>query len=232
MDVKSIRIALALAAAVGCFMFCPPLEVRGAQPSEPQARTDISQGNALLLEASSPFEDMIEAALAGNGSGVQKALASYGRMAAKVPDALPAAARPDLEKRVAQIRDAEARKDLQAVAENAVEAYRILINGLNPLQAAVPVSVSQLDYVGFKQRVLLHAQNTDWAALSETVRTAQQNWQSLSPLIHDSGLRDAVQTMINGMEAGISLKHPAMAEFAARMDLALVDLIENYFTRG
>ena len=198
----------------------------------PANQRDMSHRNTLLLEATSPFEDMVDAALAGDAQAIDKALADYEGMAGRVIEALPDAARTGLENHLAQLREAATQNNYQVVAENAVEIYRTLTTALNPAQLHIPTAVAMLDYVGFKQRVLLHAKSVDWAALSETTKTARQNWKFLSSKINDAGLRDAVETMLNGMNTGISLKNPEMAEFAARMDLALVDLIENYFKQG
>jgi hypothetical protein len=93
----------------------------------------------------------------------------------------------------------------------------------------VPVQVSLLDYAGFKLKVLLHAKSPDWAVLRKTTEEASRHWTALESRVPDKGLRDAVNTMITGMNKAITAKNAEMAVFAAQIDLALVDLLEGYF---
>jgi hypothetical protein len=188
--------------------------------------------NQVLLAASSPFEDLTEFALANDTRGIRQALKAYGDQAAAVNKVLSEAARREMASLLAAIRRGESKGDNQEVAMNSVEAYRVLVESLDPNSLVVPTQVSKLDYVGFKLKVLLAASPPDWPAVQTTVEAAGRYWHELEPRVGDKGLRDAVKTVIAGLHQATSAKNAEMAVFVAQMDLALVDLLEGYFERG
>lgn len=190
-----------------------------------------SPDNEVLLSASSSFEDLTEYALAGNRAGMASALKAYEDRSTEVGKVLSARARHIMESLVSRILNANERGDTQSVALQAVEAYRTLIESLDPQGLAVPVQVSLLDYTGFKLEVVLHAKTPDWPAVQQTVEEARKLWAFLESHVTDKGLRDAVSTMIAGMSKAATARNAEMAVFAAQMDLALVDLLEKYFQR-
>jgi hypothetical protein len=194
--------------------------------------TGVSGPNRVLLAAASPFEDLTEFALANDTRGMRQALKAYGDQAAAVDKVLSVPARREIAALLAAIRRAESKGDNQEVALNSVEAYRVLVESLDPNGLVVPAQVSKLDYVGFKLKVLLAASPPDWAAIQTTIEAAGRHWHELEPRVSDKGLRDAVKTVLAGLHQATSTKNAEMAIFAAQMDLALVDLIEGFFERA
>jgi hypothetical protein len=188
--------------------------------------------NAILLSATSPFEDLTEYALAANTDGMKLALKAYNDQAAGVSKVLSAKARNEMDVLIAVIKKAEHQGDNETLALKSVEAYRILIQSLDVNSLVVPIQVSLLDYAGFKFMALLHAKATDWLALEKVAEEAQQNWAAIHPRVTDKGLSDAVDTAIAGMYKACIEKNAGMAVFAAQIDLALVDLLEGYFERS
>jgi hypothetical protein len=195
------------------------------QPAAGQER------NRVLLPAASPFEDLIEAALANDAQGIRHALKACGDRAAAVNQALSPPARLEMASLLAGMRQSEQKKDYQNVALQAVEAYRVLVGSLDAQSLVVPVQVAWLDYVGFKLKVLLQATPPDWPAIQQTVESGSRHWFALEGQVGDKGLRDAVKLVIAGLNQATLTKNPEMAVFAAQMDLALVDLLEAYFER-
>jgi hypothetical protein len=191
-----------------------------------------SGSNQVLLAAASPFEDLTEFALANDTRGMRQALKAYGDQAEGVNQALSPPARREMAALLAAIRRAESKGDNQEVALNSVEAYRVLVESLDPNGLVVPIQVSKLDYVGFKLKVLLAASPPDWPAIQTTIEAASRHWHELEPRVGDKGLRDAVKALIAGLHQATSAKNAEMAVFAAQMDLALVDLLEGYFERS
>jgi hypothetical protein len=191
----------------------------------------VSGPNQVLLAAASPFEDLTEAALAHDARGMRQALKAYGDQAAAVDKVLSVPARREMASLLAAIRRAESQGDSQAVALNSVEAYRVLVESLDPNDLVVPIQVAKLDYAGFRLTVLLAASPPDWPAIQKTGEEATGQWHALEPRVGDKGLRDAVKTMLTGLRQATVTNNDEMAVFAARMDLALVDLLEGYFER-
>jgi hypothetical protein len=194
--------------------------------------TDGSGPNQVLLTAASPLEDLTEFALANDTPGMRQALKAYGDQAAAVNQVLSPQARLEMASLLARIRQAEQKGDNQSVALNAVEAYRVLVESLDPNGLVVPIQVSRLDYSGFKLKVLLAATPPDWSAIQKTVEEAGGLWYALEPRVGDKALRDAVKAVLAGLNQATSANNLEMAVFAAQMDLALVDLLEGYFERA
>ena len=200
-----------------------------AQDAKHKSRTISKQGNEIIIVASSPFEDMTEAALAGDKKGIERALRAYDAVADKVDGVLPAARRDELRALVADIRKAKNQVSLDAIALKAPEAYRTLIQGLDRGVLQVPLEVSLLDYAGFSFLALLHVQPVDWRLLQGAGGQAQKNWAAIKAKVTNSGLRDAVDVAVAGMNRACALKNADMAFLAAQVDLAIVDLLEAGF---
>ncbi|MGO8761400.1 MAG: hypothetical protein ACLQUS_05360, partial [Desulfobaccales bacterium] len=194
--------------------------------------TDASGPNQVLLAAASPLEDLMEFALANDIPGMRQALKAYGDQAAAVDQVLAPPARREMAARLAAIRRAESKGDNQEVAVNAVEAYGVLVESLDPIGLVVPMQVARLDYSGFTLKVLLAATPPDWSAIQKTVEEAGGLWYELEPKVGDKALRDAVKTVLAGLHQATKAENAEMAVFAAQMDLALVDLLEGYFERA
>jgi hypothetical protein len=192
----------------------------------------VSGSNQVLLAAASPFEDLTESALANDSQGMRQALKAYSGQAERVNRVLSGPARREMAALLARIRRAEAQGAYQEAALNSVEAYRLLVDSLNPNGLVVPIQVAKLDYVGFKLKVLLAASPPDWPAIQKTSEEANGQWHALEPRVRDKGLSDALKTMLAGLNRATRARNAEMAAFAAQMDLALVDLLEGYFERA
>ena len=225
MQLRQVCLSLTAMAVLVGWLVVP--QVAGA--AKPTAG---SGPNQVLLAASSPFEDLTEFALANDTRGMRQALKAYGDQAAAVNKVLSEPARREMASLLAAIRRAESKGDNQEVALNSVEAYRVLVESLDPNGLVVPIQVSKLDYVGFKLKVLLAASPPDWPAIQTTIEAAGRHWHELEPRVGDKGLRDAVKAMLAGLHQAASTMNAEMAVFAAQMDLALVDLLEGYFERA
>ena len=225
MQLRRVHFSLIAMAVLAGWLVVP--QVAGAAKA-----TGVSGRNQVLLAAASPFEDLTEFALAADTRGMQQALKAYGEQAAAVNKVLSAPARQEMASLLAAIRRAESKGANQEVALNSVEAYRVLVESLDPNGLVVPIPVAKLDYVGFRLKVLLAASPPDWAAIQTTSEAAGRYWHELEPQVSDKGLHDAVKTVIAGLSQATRGENPEMAAFAAQMDLALVDLLEGYFERA
>jgi hypothetical protein len=225
MQLRNVCLSLTVMAVLAGWLVVP--QVAGA--AKPTA---VSGPNQVLLAAASPFEDLTEFALANDIRGMRQALKAYGDQAVVVDKVLSVPARREMASLLAAIRRAESKGDNQEVALNSVEAYRVLVESLDPNGLVVPIQVSELDYVGFKLKVLLAASPPDWPVIQTTLEAAGRHWHELEPRVSDKGLRDAVKTVLAGLHQATSTKNAEMAVFAAQMDLVLVDLIEGYFEKA
>ncbi len=190
---------------------------------------DATAKNETLLDAMSPFEDMTEAALAKNRKGVLESLAEAESGAAEVLKALPPSAVKKYEQLLRTIQDASKAKEHYSVSVNAVEVFRLLAESLDGASLDVPKEVSLLDYVGFRLHVITAAKELDWSAVESTVAEGVVWWDAIKEKVDNKGLRDAFNTTIAGLQQAVAQKHLPMLNFAAQIELDLVDLLESSF---
>ncbi len=185
--------------------------------------------NQTLLQATSPFEDMIEFALMGDDMGIREALSEAEREAPSVNDVLPADASNRYDALLHSLDQASGNKQYQTVATTALEAYRLLLDGLKAGNLQVPKEVSLLDYAGFRLRVLAHAPEPDWTQMRETAEQASMWWGTIASRVSNQGLRDAFSSVVAGLQEATEQEDLTFLRFAAKMDLDLVDLLEESF---
>ena len=190
---------------------------------------DADPANEILLRATSPYEDMVEAALAKDDKGVTEALAAADDDAAAVREKLSASAAEEFAKRLLSLHASAGAKDYQKAATLAVGEFRLLLDGVHPDALSKPQEVNLLDYAGFQLHVLAAAPKPDWKAIRRVVDDAAAWWKATKPRVKDRALSDAFSSTIRGLHEAAESENLAMLEFAAQMDLDLVDLLENFF---
>ena len=60
-------------------------------------------------------------------------------------------------------------------------------------------------------------------------KSAARWWDSVDDRVDDQGLRDAIDSTMEGLRIATDGKNLPMLHYAAQMDLDLVDLLEGYF---
>lgn len=185
--------------------------------------------NETLLAATSPFEDLSEFALAKDAAGITKSLAAADSHVAAVRKVLPPAAATQFDGLVKSIHQAATDKQHHALALNAVETFRLMLDNLDAKGLEVPKEILLLDYVGFKLHVLEAATPPDWEAMRKTVADGVAWWATTKPKIHQVALTDAMDTVIHALQEGAKTQNQALLHYAAQMDLDLVDLLEGIF---
>jgi hypothetical protein len=197
----------------------------------PAAAQEASTANETLLGATSPFEDMVDFALARNDAGITKALADATRQSAAVKAVLSTAAASRFDQQLHTLHKAASGKDYQTLALTAAEAFRLLIDGVRPGNLKVPKEVSLLDYAGFKLRALAIAARPDWNAMRKTATDASVWWHTIEPSVSDKALRDACSSTFAGLREATKNENLPMLHLAVQIDLDLVDLLEQHFER-
>lgn len=185
--------------------------------------------NAVLLNATSPFEDLVDFGLAKNDAAIETSLAAVLKQAAAVRKVLSADAGRRFDALVVALGKAAGDKSYAMVADQAVEAFRVLIENLDAAGLRVPKEVSLLDYAGFKIRVLAAAPQPDWNAMRKTVGEAGTWWNAMKAKVSSRGLSDAFGSTVRGLQEASRSENLPMVRFAAQMDLDLVDVLEAHF---
>jgi len=188
------------------------------------------KANDVLLSAMSPFEDMIEFALAGKDSDISKALVAADQHVTDVKKTLSASAASEFTALMESLHRAATNKDHHGVARSAVEVFRLLIDNLHAKDLEVPMEVSLLDYAGFKLQVLAATESPDWRDIRETIGDTAGWWNAINSKVTEKGLRDTFDSVIRGLGDAARLENLPMLRFAAQLDLDLVDLLEGDLT--
>ena len=185
--------------------------------------------NEVLSEAMSPYEDLTEYAMDRNGDATRAAIERLDTTDKALEEAISGKALEHLKDNLVKMKTALVIPDYGTIALRAVDSYKTLVQGLNTSKLKVPVQVAMLDYAGFRLEALLMQKDVDWDAAGEAVRRAQDDWKAISVKVTNVGLTDTMDTDIQGLVTAVGSKNVEMLRFAAKMDLALVDLLENYF---
>jgi len=185
--------------------------------------------NEILLQAASPFEDLTEFAMAGDTKGMGRALTEIGSELDRVRPVLDAGRRVRFDSVLDRIRGAHKAHTYPEVALGAVDAYRLLVESLHEDALVVPKAVALLDYAGFRLVVLASVTKPDWAAIRVTAKETQATWSSIEALVRNKGLSDAMKTVVGGINQAVGVEDARLLQFAAHVDLDLVDLLESYF---
>lgn len=189
--------------------------------------SQASQINEVLLDAMSPFEDMIEYALAGKDSDVSKALIAADQHNKSVTTTLPAPPAQKFTALMGALHKAAMSKNSRKTAMYAVDIFRLLAENLQADSLGVPKEVSLLDYAGFKLRVLAASKKPDWQDIRTTIDEATGWWNAVRSKVSMKGLSNTFDTLIRGLETSAKTRNLDMLGFAAQMTLELVDLLED-----
>ena len=190
-----------------------------------------SQTNQVLLGAMSPFEDMIEYALAGKDSDVLKALTIADQNSKSIATTLPAPAAHKFTALMDALRQAATIKNNRKTARCAVEIFRLLAEILQADSFELPKEVSLLDYAGFKLLILAASKKPDWRAIRTTINETTSWWNAIRSKVTMNGLSNTFDTLICGLETSAKTRNLDMLGFAAQMTLDLVDLLEDDMNR-
>ena len=199
--------------------------------SVPTFSQDTIAHNRTLLDATSPFEDIAEFAIAKNDSAIQKQLLIADRNMARLPSAMTADRFSVFESQFKKLKTLAAEKSYREAADTSVELFRQLIECLDASKLEVPQEVSLLDYAGFKIHVLTATEIPDWSAIEKTTEDAGKWWSELKGKVTNKKLKDAVNSTIRGLQEATRSKNLPMVNFAAQLDLDLVDLLETEFEK-
>jgi len=185
--------------------------------------------NEALFEATSPFEDLAEYAMAGDIKGINSSILTTIQVPRKIKTLISKDSLHALNRYIQRMNQAKMQGQLGLVALNSVEAYKTIIDELQVEQLKMPVQVFVLDYVGFKIHALLKQDTISWKNLNDIVLSGHQQWKSLRPLISDEVIKDTFDTIFKGLSTATKSKNLEMLWFAAEVDLDMVDSLEGYF---
>jgi hypothetical protein len=182
-----------------------------------------------LADAASITEDLIDFALDGKADSVAERV---GAMRKTLPTLRPLLSDGDvtmLERQVTEMEQASLKGDILGTALAAVEAYRIIESATDARRSPVPMEVAMIDYSGFKLSILAAMPAADWPAITATAGEAERFWTGLAKRIQATSIRNLGGAIQVGLKGAVERKDIHGVKFAAKMQLEVVDVLEQYF---
>lgn len=209
-------------------------ETADVQPTPPAPNAMHAGANApnvptaQLLAAAEPFETLTETAFSATPAALDASVQKAKMSATSVRASLPASAMAQFDAHLAALTAAHAKMDRAGVALSSIEVYRDLVSAA-PNGAKVPSQVNLLDYAGFRYDADLKATPSRWDDMTQAVVFAKKNWAEIAPRVNDAALAGKVVAAINAMDRAAAQKNSAAAAHSAKVELDLIDMLEQYF---
>jgi hypothetical protein len=209
----------------------PAAAAKLAQTTSPTPSKDANR-NAMLADAASINEDLIGFALEGKADKVAEQVAAMRKALPTLRALLDVGVFETLGRQLTEMEKASSKSDVFGTALVAVEAYRVIENAMDTAQRPSPIEVAMLDYSGFKLSILAATKDANWATIAATAKDSDGSWSALDKIVKDASLRNLVNAIQDGLRGAVERKDIHGVKFAAKMQLEVVDVLEQYFQRG
>jgi hypothetical protein len=184
-----------------------------------------------LADAASINEDLIDFSLVGKADKVAEKVTSMRKALATLRPLLDDKTFETLGRQVNDMEQASSKNDVFGTALAAVETYRTLEKARNSMRRSPPFEVAMMDYSGFKLSILASGAVVDWATILATAKQSDGSWSALTKIVQDGSTRNLVGAIQDGLRGAIERKDIQGVKFAAKMQLGVVDVLEEYFKR-
>lgn len=227
--------SLLLAAATVALAACSPTKpsgetVQGSRNTS-AASPAANPANQALDAAASPAENLVEAVLAKDNAAGDKAYADLQQAMGKLGPAQLGKNAMAIQELSQSLNAGWQANDRPAAAMAAVSLYARLQQAKDWTGAAVPLEVSMLDHAGFKTELLAAKTPADWAELGVAAAAAQRDLAALGASLQDANLKTVAGGIVGQLAAGVKTRDIERVKLAARDLLAVVDLLEQQYTR-
>jgi hypothetical protein len=226
------------AAAIAALLLSPAL----AKSSQSDSMTNLhlaqktlsrpmkeANRNAKLADAASINEDLIGFALEGKADKVAEKVAAMRKALSTLRPLLKDSTFETLGRQMTDMEQASSKNDVLGTALVAVEVYRGIENAMDAARRRSPIEVAMMDYSGFKLSILAAAQTSDWATIGATAKESDDYWSALAKNVKDRSVRNLVGAIQDGLRGAIERKDIHGVRFAAKIQLEVVDVLEQYF---
>jgi hypothetical protein len=178
----------------------------------------------------SPFEDMTEFALENNEKGIEKSLDKIKKgIDNKIFESnLSPENYKILNSKLEKLKELFVQKKYNEVALASTEIFEFNVsNFVDGNKIENQIHIEHLDYMGFKILALLNQDKIDWENIELTISNVQKKWIALSPKVTDSNLKESFDYLFESLQLSAKNEDTNMIKILAKMDLTLVDVLEN-----
>lgn len=187
---------------------------------------------AVLDSVLSPFEDMTEYALNNDLDGMKK---SYKHIELIEDNTLlkQTITTDRLKELSADIETLETFIDSAQYSKVALLSSKIFNDIVSNFRFNSKIKeqlhIESLDYMGFMLLSILNNKTPNYIKISNVISNAKSDWNALKGKIQDENMKEAFDLLFQGLEYSCQAKDANMLTILAKMDLALVDVVEVIF---
>ena len=190
----------------------------------------ITKQSDTIEKLCSPFEDITEySALVGDTAGMKKSLSEISKLTPIIDSNFSKKDSREINKSIRKMNFYFSRKKYVKLATQAMNAYKRIITKIN-WGMSFPNELAQLDYVGFRMKIYVKKKQS-WNEISRLVLLAVKEWNAIRNKVNDKPLVDTEDKIIEGLKKGAETRNYELIDFAADMQLNVVDLLENFFVK-
>jgi hypothetical protein len=220
---------------VMAMFFMISCQQKKSNSNQSKTETEIKvESNKKVLEnldvILSPFEDMTEFALENNEKGIEKSLDKIRKgIDNKIFESnLSPENYKILNSKLEKLKELFVQKKYNEVALASTEIFEFNVsNFVDGNKIENQIHIEHLDYMGFKILALLNQDKIDWENIELTISNAQKKWIALSPKVTDSNLKESFDYLFESLQLSAKNEDTNMIKILAKMDLSLVDVLEN-----
>ena len=184
--------------------------------------------DARLRAAAEPFETLTETAFSAPVPELRKRLTKAEEALQSVRPFLDRQAASEMADHLSVLNAAATKADRALIALASIELYRVLVSSVSG-KTKIPVSVSLLDYAGFRYSADLKADPIRWSDMAKAAMFAEQEWQMLAAEVASRDLASEVGRTVATMASAAEHKDTSSARRSVKAELELVDQLETHF---
>ena len=155
-----------------------------------------------MRAAAEPFETLTETAFSAPVPELRKRLTKAEEALQGVRPFLDREAASEMADHLSVLNAAASKADRALIALASIELYRVLVSSVSG-KTKIPVSVSLLDYAGFRYSADLKADPIRWSDMAKAAMFAEQEWQMLAAEVASRDLASEVgRTVADNGERG------------------------------
>lgn len=199
--------------------------------NESRPGREAARAASTLSEIAQTFREIAVLALGDRPEGVRVGVISTRAAVWRLRPLLDSETYAQLESQLAGIEELSANGDKTGTALAANDAFKIAVTAISPAARRMPLEVAMQNYSGLKLTILASAAEVNWEAIKLTAKESEKSWIKLRRAIRDTNMRVLLSEIQSGLSDAAARQDAAGVRFAARMQLASVAVLRDFFER-
>jgi len=187
---------------------------------------------AVLDKVLSPFEDMTEYALNKNLGNMKKGYKNIEKIEDNLllKQTIQLSKLKQLSKNIETLESYINNEQYSKVALLSSKMFNDCVTNFKySTKIKEQLHIEHLDYMGFRILALLASNNSNLTQITNVIVNAQNDWNAIKDEIQDENKVEAFTLLFDGLAHSVDTRDTTMLKILAKIDLALVDVIEVVF---